>query len=57
LVTLARAGKRAAAIQTLFAMAKANGIEPLAWLKNTLATLPNWPNNRIDELLPLRPTT
>jgi len=48
-----RAGKRAAAIQTLLATAKANGIEPLAWLKDTLEKLPTWPNNRIDELLPL----
>ena len=51
---LERAGKRAAAIQTLLATAKANGIEPLAWLKDTLEKLPAWPNSRIDELLPLR---
>lgn len=49
-----RAGKRAAAIQTLLATAKANGIEPFAWLKNTLEKLPTCPNSRIDELLPLR---
>jgi len=49
-----RAGKRAAAIQTLLATAKANGIEPLAWLNDTLEKLPAWPNSRIDELLPLR---
>jgi transposase len=49
-----RAGKRAAAIQSLLATAKANDIEPLAWLKNTLEKLPTCPNSRIDELLPLR---
>ena len=49
-----RAGRRAAAIQSLFATAKLNGIEPAAWLKDTLEKLPTWPNSRIDELLPLR---
>lgn len=49
-----RAGKRAAAIQSLLATAKANDIEPMAWLKDTLEKLPIWPNSRIDELLPLR---
>ncbi len=49
-----RAGKRAAAIQSLLGTAKLNGIEPLAWLKDTLEKLPAWPNSRIDELLPLR---
>lgn len=49
-----RAGKQAAAIQSLLATAKANGIEPLAWLKSTLEKLPTHPNSRIDELLPLR---
>jgi transposase len=50
-----RAGKRAAAIQSLLATAKLNDIEPYAWLKDTLEKLPTWPNRRIDELLPLRP--
>ncbi len=49
-----RAGKRAAAIQSLFGTAKFNGIEPCAWLKDALEKLPTWPNSRIDELLPLR---
>jgi transposase len=49
-----RAGKRAAAIQSLLGTAKLNGIEPYAWLKDTLEKLPAWPNTRIDELLPLR---
>jgi transposase len=51
-----RAGCRAAAIQTLLATAKLNGLEPYAWLKDTLEKLPAWPYIRIDELLPLRTT-
>ena len=47
-----RAGQRAAAIQTLLGTAKLNGIEPAAWLRDTLQKLPTWPNSRIDELLP-----
>ena len=49
-----RAGCRAAAIQSLLATAKLNGLEPYAWLKDTLEKLPAWPYSRIDELLPLR---
>ena len=49
-----RAGKRAAVIQTLLGTAKLNGLDPAAWLKDTLEKLPTWPVNRIDELLPLR---
>jgi transposase len=49
-----RAGKRAAVIQTLLGTAKLNGLDPAAWLKDTLEKLPTWPNSRIDELLPLR---
>jgi transposase len=52
-----RAGVRAAAIQSLLATAKLNGLEPLAWLRDTLEKLPTWPNSRIDELLPLRAPT
>ena len=49
-----RAGKRAAAIQSLLGTAKLNGLDPHAWLKDTLEKLPVWPNSRIDELLPLK---
>ena len=52
-----RAGKRAAAIQSLFATAKLNGIEPAAWLKDTLEKLPVWTMRRIDELLPIKPAS
>ncbi len=34
--------------------ARLNGLEPYAWIKDTLEKLPVWPNSRIDELLPLR---
>ncbi|MGZ4960865.1 MAG: IS66 family transposase [Methylomonas sp.] len=47
-----RAGQRAAVIQTLLGTAKLNGLDPAAWLKDTLEKLPVWPNSRIDELLP-----
>lgn len=49
-----RAGKRAAAIQSLLGTARLNGLDPHAWLKDTLEKLPTWPNSRIDELLPLK---
>jgi hypothetical protein len=36
-----RAGKRAAAIQTLLGKAKLNGINPVDWLRDTLEKLPS----------------
>ncbi len=51
-----RAGQRAAAIQSLLGTAKLNGLDPAAWLKDTLEKLPTWPNSRIDELLPFAPS-
>jgi transposase len=47
-----RAGRRAAAIQSLFATAKLNGLDPSRWLADTLEQLPTCPNSRIDSLLP-----
>jgi len=49
-----RAGQRAAAIQTLLATAKLNGLDPAAWLRDTLEKLPSCLNSQIDSLLPLR---
>lgn len=49
-----RAGKRAAAIQSLLATAKLNGLDPAAWLRHTLEILPTCRNSQIDSLLPLR---
>ena len=51
-----QAGKRAAAIQSLIGTARLNGLDPAAWLRDTLEKLPAWPNSRLDELLPLRGT-
>jgi transposase len=47
------AGKRAAAIMSLIATAKANGIEPHAWLTDVLTRLPTAKDRDIDDLLPL----
>ena len=49
-----RAGKRAAAIQSLLGTAKLNGLDPYAWLKRTLEQLPTCRNSNIDDLLPFR---
>ena len=48
------AGQRAAVIQSLLHTACLNGVEPMAWLTDTLEKLPSWPNRRIDELLPIK---
>lgn len=48
-----RAGKRAAAIQSLLATAAINGLDPAAWLRATLEKLPTCLNSEIDSLLPL----
>ncbi len=48
-----RAGKRAAAIQSLLATAALNGLDPVAWLRETLEKLPTCLNSDIDSLLPL----
>jgi transposase len=50
-----RAGKRAAAIQTLLSTAKLNGLDPAAWLRDTLNKLPTCLNSQIDSLLPFGP--
>ncbi len=47
-----RAGKRAAAIQGLLATAALNGLDPAAWLRDTLEKLPTCLNSDIDSLLP-----
>lgn len=51
-----RAGQRAAAIQSLLATAALNGIDPAAWLRNTLERLPTCLNSQIDSLLPFAPS-
>ncbi|WP_082190123.1 IS66 family transposase [Frateuria defendens] len=47
------AGKRAAAIMGLLATAKANGLEPHAWLVDVLTRLPTTKDRDIATLLPL----
>ena len=49
-----QAGRRAAAIMSLLATAKANGLDPHAWLTDTLTRLPTTLARDIDSLLPLR---
>ena len=48
-----QAGRRAAAIMSLLATAKTNGLDPHAWLSDTLARLPRTLHRDIDRLLPL----
>ncbi|MDQ1815789.1 IS66 family transposase [Massilia sp. CCM 9210] len=52
-----RAGRRAAAIQSLFASAKLDGLDPARWLADTLEKLPTCPNSKIDSLLPFANST
>ena len=47
------AARRAAAIMSLIATAKANGLEPHAWLTDTLTRLPTTKDRDIASLLPL----
>lgn len=52
-----RAGRRAAAIQSLLGTAKLNGLDPLHWLASVLERLPTCPNSQIDSLLPFPNST
>ena len=47
------AGTRAAQIMSLLETAKMDGLEPHAWLSDVLKRLPEWPEERLAELLPL----
>ena len=47
-----RGGKSAAIAYTLIETAKLNGVDPQAWLTDTLARIADYRINRIDELLP-----
>ena len=48
-------GHAAAVAYTLIETAKLNGVDPEAWLSDTLARLPDYKITRIAELLPWRP--
>lgn len=50
----ASGGKAAAIAYTLIETAKLNGIDPQAWLADTLASIPDYKITKIDELLPWR---
>ena len=45
-------GHRAATIYSLVETAKLNGVDPEAWLKNTISRIADHPARRINELLP-----
>jgi transposase len=46
-------GRTWATIATLLTTAKMNGVDPNAWLTQTLERIANrWPNSKIDDLMP-----
>ena len=45
-------GARAAAVYSLIETCEPGGIDPFAWLRDTLARIADHPINRINELLP-----
>ncbi len=47
-----RGGQRAAAMYSLIVTARMNGVDPQAWLAETLARIAMHPAHRLDELLP-----
>ena len=47
-----RGADRAAAIATLIATAKLNGVDPQAWLADALARIADTPQSRLPDLLP-----
>ena len=47
-----RGGERAAAMYTLIATAKLNGVDPRAWLADVLARIADHPASHLDDLLP-----
>jgi len=50
-------GKAAAIAYTLIETVKVNGIHPQAWLADTLARIPDYKINRVDDLLPWKTTS
>ena len=47
-------GKAAAIAHTLIETAKLNAVDPLAWLADTLARIPDYKITKVDDLLPWR---
>jgi len=46
--------RRMAQVYSLVATARMQGIGPMAYLKETLTKLPDWPVKKVEELLPIR---
>ena len=44
--------QRGAVIYSLLATCQIRGVEPFTWLKNTLDTIPDYPANQLEKLLP-----
>ena len=47
-----KGAENAAMFYSFFAICKINNVEPYAWLKKVLELIPNYPANRLHELLP-----
>ena len=45
-------GERSALLYGLIGACRLNGIDPESYLRHILNGLPEWPSNRVDELLP-----
>ncbi|HHU3218565.1 TPA: transposase domain-containing protein, partial [Escherichia coli] len=45
-------GECGALLYGLIGTCRLNGIDPEAYLRHILSVLPEWPSNRVDELLP-----
>lgn len=45
-------GERAASLYSLIGSAKMNGLDPALYLRTVLAQIPEYPINRIEQLLP-----
>ncbi|END8649803.1 transposase domain-containing protein, partial [Escherichia coli] len=45
-------GERGALLYGLIGTCRLNGIDPEAYLRHILSVLPEWPSNRVEELLP-----
>jgi len=46
--------QRGAVIYSLLATCQIRGVEPFTWLKNALDTIPDYPANQLEKLLPAK---